>query len=111
VFAKMLYEQGTLLEEEYAIYTKWFDAFAKDSAISAIVYVYCDPEVSFERCKKRNRTGESIPLEYLVRCHQKHEDWIQGQTDPIDTLIIDNNTTELPGALFSIHTFISNLVK
>lgn len=109
VFAKMLHDQGTLLQEEYAIYTNWFTTFSKDSDISAIIYIYCYPEVSYERCKKRQRAGENIPLEYLIRCHEKHEEWIHQETVP--TLIHDNNTAELSDVLFSIHYFISNLVK
>lgn len=109
VFAKMLHEQGTLLDEEYAIYTNWFNAFSKESEISAIVYVYCHPEVSYERCKKRQRTGENIPLEYLTRCHEKHEQWIHQET--INKLIQDNNTAELDDVLFSIHAFISSMLK
>jgi deoxyadenosine/deoxycytidine kinase len=109
VFAKMLHEQGTLLDEEYAIYTNWFNAFSKESEISAIVYVYCHPEVSYERCKKRQRTGENIPLEYLTRCHEKHEQWIHQET--MNKLIQDNNTAELDDVLFSIHAFISSMLK
>ena len=48
------------------------------------------PEVSFERVKKRNREGEVIPVEYLERCDNYHNMWLDN-IDDSKKLIIDGN--------------------
>ena len=81
IFAKMLYESGKMLKEEYYIYKQWFDYF-NDININHIVYIKTDPVVSYERCMKRNRSGEkNISLEYLQECNQMHEEWINTVDD------------------------------
>lgn len=89
VFAKMLYDAGNIEEVNYQIYLKWFDEFIDEIPISGIVYVKAEPEVSYSRVIKRNREGESIPLEYLKQCHQYHEDWLTHSEN--DVLILDAN--------------------
>lgn len=89
VFAKMLYDSGNIEEVNYQIYLKWFDEFINEIPVTGIVYVKAEPEVSYSRVVKRNREGESIPLEYLKQCHQYHEEWLS-QSD-MDVLILDAN--------------------
>ena len=73
VFAKMLYDMGKMEDVCYAIYLRWFDEFSKDYPITKVIYVETDPEICHERITKRSRTGEdSIPLEYLQKCHEYH---------------------------------------
>lgn len=111
IFASMLHEQGTMLDEEYAIYKQWFSFFQQDIPITAIVYVRCDPTVSFERCKKRGRAGEEIPLEYLTKCHDKHETWMNHLHETrTSTVIIENDTATMEEVLDTIHQFIAKLV-
>lgn len=108
VFAKMLRETNEILPEEYAIYTQWFDHF-NDYPMDALIYLQCSPETSLERCNKRNRTGESISLDYMTRVHDHHERWIRESHDnPI--LIIDNEDTSLDDALFCIEDFLMERV-
>jgi len=76
VFAKMLYDDGKMSSVEYQIYNKWFHAFTSDIPEMYYIYVKTTPGVSLNRIAVRNRTGESIPIEYLVKCNQYHEDWL-----------------------------------
>lgn len=76
VFAKMLYDEKNISEIDYQIYNRWFEEFVKDLQISGLIYVKTSPEKCFERVGKRNRQGESIPLEYLQKCSQYHDNWI-----------------------------------
>lgn len=77
VFAKMLYDDGLIEHDEYQIYNKWFDEFIDDNKLTGIIYVKADPSVCNDRVKIRAREGEdSIPLDYLQKCHQYHEDWL-----------------------------------
>lgn len=90
VFAKMLYDDGKISKLEYNIYLKWFDEFSKLINHSLNIYIKTRPEVAFERVKKRNRSGETIPLEYLQKCHSYHNNWLN-----YNSHIIDGNI-ELP---------------
>mgnify|MGYP003950326279 CR=1 FL=1 len=76
VFAKMLYDEKKIEEIEYAIYKKWYYEFIKEFPPITFVYLRAKPELSFERVLKRNRQGETIPLEYLENCHKYHDNWL-----------------------------------
>ena len=104
IFAKLLYENKSMLQEEYEIYQRWFHSF-QDIRVDGIIYVRTDASVAFERCTLRSRPGETIDEAYLKQCHEKHEEWIQE-----DDLIIDNNITEQEEALWMIHDYIADIV-
>jgi len=105
IFAKLLYENKSMLLEEYEIYKRWFDSF-QDIQLDGIVYVRTDVKVAFERCKTRSRPGENIDEDYLKQCHQKHEDWMKDE----NPFVIDNNTTEKEDAIWMIHDYIENVI-
>ena len=63
VFAKMLYDDGKIMDTDYAIYLRWFDEFIEDVPIHGYVYLQTDAEVCSARVQKRAREGESIPLD------------------------------------------------
>jgi deoxyadenosine/deoxycytidine kinase len=77
VFAKMLYDSGKIREVDYKIYTSWFDEFIRDIPEPIIIYVKANPSVCHSRIHTRSRAGEeSIPLSYLSKCHDYHNEWI-----------------------------------
>jgi len=88
VFAKMLYDEGTIEDVNYIIYKKWFDEFLPEIPEPNVIYIKADPKVSHERIKKRDRLGEVIPLEYLENCHEYHEKWLEADKNK---MIIDAN--------------------
>ena len=104
VFAKMLYDDGKISKLEYNIYLKWFDEFSILINHSINIYIKTSPEVAFKRVQKRGRQGESIPLEYLVKCHEYHDVWLNSCEN---THVIDGNI-ELPDEsnIYSIEKFI-----
>jgi deoxyadenosine/deoxycytidine kinase len=93
VFAKMLYDSKHIEEDEYQIYTRWFDEFAKEVEPSCIVYFKAPTDVCMNRIKKRSRAGEQeMQYEYLDRCNRYHDDWLI--TDPtilIPVLVLNAN--------------------
>lgn len=95
VFAKMLHDTGFIELVNYKIYLKWFDTFARDCPISKVIYVNTDPQICFDRIKKRSRNGESsIPLDYLENCHKYHEDMLDATKDTCvckDQIVFDGN--------------------
>lgn len=88
VFAQMLFDEGKIGEIEFKIYNMWFDEFLKDLPKIEIVYLKTDPNISNARVIKRSRKGENIPIEYLEKCHNYHQKWLE-QDNPIIT--IDGN--------------------
>ena len=77
VFAKMLFDEKKMEDVEYTIYNKWFDAFIGELPELFYIYVKTTPDVSLKRINSRNRQGESsIPLEYLTKCHEYHDKWL-----------------------------------
>jgi deoxyadenosine/deoxycytidine kinase len=89
IFAKMLYDRGDIAHDEYTIYNMWFDEFVRDLPVAGLVYIRADPETCMERITKRGREGETIPLEYVQKCHDYHDAWINGETVKCKKLVID----------------------
>jgi deoxyadenosine/deoxycytidine kinase len=94
VFAKALYETGKMSNIEWKMYNKWFDWSLQDlinkiGEPSGIIYLRCDPEISYERLKIRSRSEESsVPLEYLQKLHDYHDKWLLNNKN---TIVIDVN--------------------
>jgi deoxyadenosine/deoxycytidine kinase len=93
VFAKMLFEMGKMEDVCYKIYLKWFDDFAEECPIFKVIYVRAQPEICHGRILKRSRTGEEgIPIDYLKRCHDYHEDMMANPAFSRNTdLVLDGN--------------------
>ena len=117
VFAKMLYEDDKIEEVNYQIYQKWFDEFIEDTFIDGIIYIKASGETCFERVKKRSRNGESnIPVEYLERCGNEHDNWIiDNYHGPKLVIDVNTNTDENPNQrtewLDSIVNFLFNEIE
>lgn len=106
IFAKMLHEKGDMSDIELDIYKRWFNYFNDDIVLSGIIYIYCDPATSHERCIHRNRKGEVISLDYLILCHEKHETWLKPTSYAM--LIIENTDCEIEDVVNEISDFISD---
>ena len=89
IFCKMLYDDGKINDIEYQIYNKWFDEFISEFPEIEYIYIQTSPEISNQRIKERDRKGETIPLEYLKKCHEYHEQWLDNK----NKIIIDGNLT------------------
>ncbi len=93
VFAKMLYDEENIEETEYKIYKLWFNEFIKDIPKISLIYVKTCPEICYRRVLIRNRIGETIPIEYLKKCHGYHEEWINKNKEYLNVLTIDGDKT------------------
>lgn len=91
VFAQMLYDDGFIEKDEFIIYLKWFEEFLDDVRVSGMVYVSAEPDICYSRVVKRGREGENIPIEYLNKCHDYHEKWIDGLESNISIMKIMAN--------------------
>jgi deoxyadenosine/deoxycytidine kinase len=77
VFAQMLYDDKKIEEIEFIIYKNWFNEFIGELPDINYIYIKTDPEIAYQRVLKRSRQGETIPLEYLKKCHMYHETWLR----------------------------------
>lgn len=112
VFAKMLYDSKDIEKDEYAIYTRWFDAFAKEVEPSCIVYFKASTDVCMNRIQKRSRPGESnISYEYLEKCNRYHNDWLNTASSmTIPTLTLNANVeADVYDYSADIYQFINSL--
>ena len=77
IFAKMLYDSNNLTDLEYKIYNYWYNNLYPDIKVKNIIYLKTDPEIAFQRIKKRNRKEEEgITLDYINDVHDYHEKWL-----------------------------------
>ena len=89
VFCKMLYDDNIINTLDYNIYNKWYDEFIKDYPLVGNIYLKTNPKTAYERVLKRNRNEEEgIPMEYLSKCNDYHENWLMNEKNK---LIINGN--------------------
>nr|MBA2307186.1 deoxynucleoside kinase [Candidatus Dependentiae bacterium] len=72
VFAKNGFDAGFLTTVEWRIYTEWFSFLTQDvcKPPQGFLYLRVDPEIAFERIKRRQRSAEStISLDYIRQIH------------------------------------------
>lgn len=114
IFAQMLYDDKKIEEVEYIIYKKWFAEFIDDLPNINYIYIKADPVISHKRVLKRSRQGETIPLEYLEKCHLYHEKWLQIVTGSKRVFDANGDINENPDILDnwiqSINDFIVSLL-
>lgn len=108
VFAKLLHDKKDMLDVELQIYQKWFYHFQQKIEVTGFIYIRTDPELAYERCMKRARLGETIQLDYLKKCHEKHDEWFSKENRSI--LTIDNNELDPEDSIWDIHDYISDYV-
>lgn len=111
VFAQMLAHDNKIEEINFIIYNKWFDNLSKNIKLDGVIYLKTSPETCKHRIGIRNRKGEDISLEYLTRCDNYHNKWLQN-VKPIE--ILDGNivyNTISQGRLKKISKFINDIYK
>lgn len=83
-FAKNCFEMGTMSSLEWKLYQEWFGWLVDNYTTKpdGFIYLRTDPKVCYERLLKRSRHEEAaVPLEYLQKLHDKHEDWLIAKND------------------------------
>jgi deoxyadenosine/deoxycytidine kinase len=89
IFAKMLYDDNMIDEINYKIYMKFYNEYKNDFKLNGLVYIHAEEDVCYNRVHKRNRKGEdSVPLEYLKKCKEYHQDWLVNKNN---ILVINAN--------------------
>ncbi|CAD8085235.1 unnamed protein product [Paramecium sonneborni] len=93
LFFKLCYNDGTINELEYHIYEEfyeWLMEHYKQYLVDCVIYVNTPPEMCLERLNRRGRQEEAcVPLDYLKKLHQRHEDWLSENTNKFKIINID----------------------
>jgi deoxyadenosine/deoxycytidine kinase len=86
VFAKNLYNVGAMNDSEWQVYGQLWDFLAKNycDEPDKIIYLRTPAELCLERIRSRGRTEEEeMPLDYLKRLEDLHDDWLMEHPDAI----------------------------
>lgn len=88
VFARNSYESGFMTELEWDIYNQLFSFLAKNSQIpQGFIYLKVNPEIAFERIKKRNRSAEkTLSFDYLNQINKHHENFLINKSEILPQL-------------------------
>nr|CAD7396555.1 unnamed protein product [Timema cristinae] len=96
-FVENLVNNGLMPQAEYVVLDEWFKWITSNLDVGGdlIVYLRTRPEVVYERMKARARKEEAcVPLDYLSKLHDLHEDWLYNKTKfscPAQVLVLDAN--------------------
>jgi deoxyadenosine/deoxycytidine kinase len=89
-FAYNSYQSGFLTNLEWHLYRTLFHEFVAQTCKppTGFIYLRVDPEVAFERIKKRDRTAEkTITLDYIKQIHDRHEAFLVDKIDIMQQLV------------------------
>ncbi|CAD8182891.1 unnamed protein product [Paramecium octaurelia] len=93
LFFQLCYNDGKISQIEFEIYEEfyqWLMNHYQQYLIDCVIYVNTPPEVCLERLIKRGRSEEAcVPLDYLKKLHQRHEDWLSETSNRFLTIKID----------------------
>ncbi|KAL2774082.1 deoxyguanosine kinase, mitochondrial isoform e [Daubentonia madagascariensis] len=128
IFAKNLFENGSLSDIEWHIYQDWHSfllkEFASQLTLHGFIYLQATPQVCLKRLYLRAREEEKgIELAYLEQLHGQHEAWFIHKTTKlhfeallnIPVLVLDVNNdfseevTRQEELMKKVNTFVKNL--
>ncbi|XP_047602215.1 deoxyguanosine kinase, mitochondrial isoform X5 [Lutra lutra] len=128
IFAKNLFENGSLSDIEWHIYQDWhsflLQEFAGQLRLHGFIYLQATPQVCLKRLHQRARKEEKgVELAYLEQLHGQHEAWLVHKTTElhfeallnIPVLVLDVNedfskeVTKQEELVKKVNTFVKNL--
>lgn len=92
-FGIIAYEQGNMSLEEWDIYAETFAAMKRFLRYpDVLVYLRIPPEVCKQRMDTRKRPEEEgVPLDYLKRLHEQHEDFVNEMSRYTRVLVVEDS--------------------
>ncbi|XP_011356439.1 deoxyguanosine kinase, mitochondrial isoform X1 [Pteropus medius] len=128
IFAKNLFENGSLGDMEWHIYQDWhsflLQEFASRVQFHGFIYLQATPQICLKRLHRRGREEErGIELAYLEQLHGQHEAWLVHKTTKlhfeallnVPVLVLDVNddfseeAVKQEELMKKVNTFIKNL--
>ncbi|XP_004844764.1 deoxyguanosine kinase, mitochondrial isoform X2 [Heterocephalus glaber] len=128
IFAKNLFENGSLSDTEWQIYQDWhsflLQEFAGRLSLHGFIYLQATPQICLKRLYQRARKEEKgIELAYLEQLHGQHEAWLVHNTTklhfeallniPVLVLNVSDDfseeATKQEELIRKVNTFVKNL--
>lgn len=95
IFVELLLQNDQIEQVEYDILQKWHDFHIKNfvNQPNLIIYLRAEPDVVFNRIKKRARVEENnVDFDYIKKIHELHEKWLgRMECHDVPVLILDAN--------------------
>ena len=112
IFTKMLLDENIIKHIEYKIYLKWVDEFKLNMPNEYIIYLKTDPETAHERIIQRNRLGENININYINKCHNYHEYWLNNIKNIciLDGNLNNKNPNNFEKWMIEINEFLNRII-
>jgi len=112
IFARGLYQQGTMTAEEWQLYDQLYTELLQAPAARPprlLIYLHAPIDVLLERIATRGRPKErETPADYWIALHARYERWIAGfQYCPV--LKLDVREYDLVANPFGIDTIANQL--
>ena len=104
IFVSALIDTKQFTKLEYDVFIMWFNTLLElyDINIHGFIYISTEPNICYDRIKKRSRPGENIiDINYLNILHSKHEKWLNNNiynilningNDDFDIMIQNENS-------------------
>ncbi len=99
-FAKNDLDQGFMTPAEWDLHQQWFNFLVPGKCMPpiGIIYLHTNPEIAFDRMKKRNRGSEGgITFQYMKQIDERHTDYLLNKNGvvedlkPVPVLVLDCN--------------------
>ena len=111
IFAKTLFEQGSMTQVDYDNYVALFHCmvgFLRPPDL--IVYLKADPATLMSRIAKRGRDSEkSIGIDYIQRLNDAYDDWMTRAADQCEVLTIDTAQVPIQGDTSAFRDLLDRL--
>jgi len=113
IFARTLYQQGSMTEVDHQNYIALFDvmmSFLRPPDL--ILYLKATPAVLMERIARRGRPSEqAITIDYITRLNDAYDGWMQRARGTYEVMEIDTDTVPLQGETEAFRTLVENLKR
>jgi deoxyadenosine/deoxycytidine kinase len=113
IFAKTLYEQGSMTRVDYLNYTALFDIMVGYlRKPDLVIYLKASPDVLLERIGRRGRPSEqNIGREYIVSLNRAYDDWMARARAEVDVIEIDTDLIPLQGPTPAFTKLVDDLKR
>jgi len=111
IFARTLFEQGSMTEVDYRNYIALFEvmmSFLRPPDL--ILYLKASPGVLMERIARRGRPSEqAITLDYIQRLNDAYDGWMDRARATYEVLEIDTDNVPLQGETAAFRKLVDDL--
>ena len=111
IFARTLFEQGSMTEVDYRNYTSLFTILAGFlRRPDLVIYLKASPAVLMERIARRGRASEkSLGIEYITSLNRAYDDWMMRARHEMEVIEIDTDQVPLQGETQAFHQLVDDL--